>query len=191
MKSWRDLTLSPHEGGTKYIVDLQDKLDSQNPLRQHINRSVTRHPGRWVLVFEGSGVGDVKLDGLLPGIITKNVRLRASSVETRRYTRTHVRIYAHDGSNTDPLELVKQADSLPGPSFEIPLDDWVLRLQLPYVDMTDGGFNWTQDELREATNLAMKSLHSGKSVTYLIGQKARKEKKRLKQDAVERLQPQA
>lgn len=168
MKSWNNYEFSPHEKGTPYITALRQPGRDGVPFSEHINAATARHPGRWVLV--NAGIGNPKPSGALrPGVALHRKYFEvAQSVNNIGYTRNYVRIYAHDGSNIDPLELKRQADSLPKPTFDVPLDDWVKRLHLPQVDMTDGGFEWTFEELQSATNLAMFSLHSGKPLRNLI-----------------------
>lgn len=180
MKSWSDYNLSPHESGTSYIADLVDSLSNHNTLRQHVMKAMKRHPGRWVLVYSGAnaafsrqGFGSVKA-------ITKGIGSR-QTVDGVVYYRRHVRIYAHDGSNTDPDVLAEQAENLPSPTFDVPLDMWVQRIRLPAIDMTDGGFNWTQQELDEATNAAMASLRQGVPLSQIHTRQTLARKKKYQQ----------
>jgi len=167
MKRWNEHEFSPHEQGTPYVVDEPEVLDSMHPLRQHINGALGRNPGRWVLVYAGgsSSLGREKLEGVVTRVTRADLEEHDQGVV---YHRTYIRIYAHDGSNADPLELAKQASSLPKPSFDMPLDMWIQRIKLPKIDMTDNGFNWTQEELDDATRLAMSALRQHVTLTNMM-----------------------
>lgn len=184
MKSWNELEFSPHEGGTSYIADLIEVLDSSRTLRQHVEASIKRNPGRWILVYSGRNkdlsrqthANAVTHVTRLPGLrMTPNVT----------YSRTHIRIYVHDGSNITPQEMAEQAELLPKPSFDVELNEWVSTLKLPRIDMTDNGFNWTQEELQNASNLAMTALYRGVPLNKIIGLEM-SQKAKAKHNAVER-----
>lgn len=167
MKHWNEHEFSPHETGTSYVVDEPEILDSTHPLRQHISGAVRRNPGRWVLVYSGEtpSLGREKFEGVFTHVTSAYLEERIQGVV---YHRTYIRIYAHDGSNADPLELAEQAGSLPKPSFDMPLDMWIQRIKLPKIDMTDNGFNWTQEELDDATRLAMSALRQRMTLANMM-----------------------
>lgn len=184
MKSWNELEFSPHEGGTTYVPDLVEVLDSSRSLRQYIEVSIKRYPGRWILVYSGynTDLGRKKYDGAHVYVTRVNGLQTVGKVS---YSRTHVRIYAHDGSNITPQEMAEQAKLLPKPSFDVELNEWVSRLKLPHIDMTDNGFNWTQEELQNASNLAMTALHRGVPLDKIIRLEV-SQKAKAKRNAVER-----
>lgn len=135
---------------------------------RHAERAVGLHPGRWVLVFAGLRVPDWARSER-DGIVTVTRRLWTTEpTNTEPIVRTYVRVYAHDTTTKAPEVLAREAERLPLPSHEVDMNDWVRHINLPYIDMTAQGFNWTPAELEKATRLAMTALHGRTSLEELI-----------------------
>lgn len=159
MSAWSELEWPIHEGGTPYTTDLAGVLDGAKTLRDHVYEALKRHPDRWVLVYFGQSgsLGRQKHPG---------VRLHATCEAQ------HYRIYARSTKDATPEQLTEQASLLPKPSFDIPRELWLTRMQFPKIDMTDSGFNWTQEELDEATRLAMSALYQRESIHKMMRRKS-------------------
>ncbi|WP_346921932.1 hypothetical protein [Glutamicibacter creatinolyticus] len=162
------------ETGTKYVTDLYEReyVDGA-PLapQDHILAAVRRNPGRWVLVGFSIGGRAVRAPGVRMAFRYSAVTENVGGI---RYTRTYIRTYAHDGSGVTQDQLNAEARLLPAPTFDMGMDDWVAKITLPRLDMSDGGFCWTQQELDDVTRLAMAALHGGRNLTKLPAWPVRK-----------------
>lgn len=155
MSAWSEFEFPVQESGTPYVTDLAGVLEGAKTLRDHIYEALNRHPNRWVLVYFGQS-------GSLGRQEHPGVRLHSTCVAQ------HYRIYARSTKDATPEQLDEEALLLPKPSFDMPSELWLARLQFPKIDMTDGGFNWTQEELDDATRVAMSALYQRESIHKMM-----------------------